>query len=126
MLATDITNSNIANPITPSMLLDFFQRLSSRGNLRAVPGARLADDAVAHTYGTGSAAYIEFGPSFFDRRVGGYAHDKRFHNLSIENAQIVVTLHELGHATGAESANHQNNAEALKFSEKIVQNCLDL
>lgn len=105
------------------MLLDFYQKLSSGGNLQAAPQATFS--GVAQTNGAGNAAFTQFGPRFFAKNVGGWANAPDFHNLSQQQAQIMIALHELGHATGAEAANHGDDDDAtLAYNEKIYQNCL--
>lgn len=124
LLASDITNPNIVNPITPSMLLEFYQRLSRHGNLQAAPQATF--NAVAQTTGAGDAALTQFGPSFFADNVGGWARNRSFHNLTTTQAQIMVALHELGHSTGAEAASHGESKKASKrYNEKIVRDCIN-
>lgn len=74
---------------------------------------------VGHTGGQGTGANITFGPKFFEKSVGGWA-GASFHDLTPVQGQILMALHELGHATAAKDANHpEGNADA--YNEKVYK-----
>jgi hypothetical protein len=106
--------------------LGFYQQQSSGGRIGY--NVHHEDDPrhpVALTGGLLGSAFTTFQRSFFRRNVGNIAGNPDFHRLSTEDAQILVALHELGHATGAAAASHGDGWDAQReYNEAIYLSCI--
>jgi RHS repeat-associated protein len=135
LLSSDPLNSAIANHITPSNVLKFYQTMSEKGWLKATSNQSdlPSKTTVAKTTGVGYGAYTVFGPSFFKGTIGNIT---TVHGISMRRAQILTALHELGHATGAAASDHydapenptrkqleRQSRETIAYHNKIIRAC---
>jgi len=133
LLSTDITAHPFARDTVPeSQVVGAFKRMSKH---RIYYTTDPLKEAVADTTSIFSSAFIRVGPLFFESSVGGWTNV--IPGLTTLGHQVLVLLHEVGHANAAKAANHYNapdNAtkaqkrkqqeETETYNRKIFETCL--
>jgi RHS repeat-associated protein len=105
LLSTDLSNPNKTTVfVKPDQVLEFYQKQSRDGQLITTSQAGLGNSIdIANTPGAFGYPVSKFGPKFFRRDLAAVIGRPK---MSPMNAQILIALHELGHATGAAAAGH--------------------
>ena len=113
--------------ITADELSAAFEHLSAHNGLRYTDDQNemRSPTTNAQTVFVGSrGVYLLFGPRWFDRSVGTRTDlfaDRP--SRAQELAQILVVLHELGHAAGSPNE-HDEDEPSTEFNLGIIENCM--